>query len=87
LNTQPQTAAKKPFQKKTTRMTFVLVKRINHTHGNHNYTGSNAPENARSTFLHEYCHAIDRTIKEFIKPYGKDGSHYGSEKQTIVRLL
>jgi hypothetical protein len=46
----------------------------------HNYTGSNAPENARSTFLHEYCHAIDRTIKEFIKPYGKDGSHYGSEK-------
>lgn len=46
----------------------------------HNYNGSSAPEKARSTFLHEYCHSIDRTLKEIFRPYGKDGSHYGSEK-------
>lgn len=46
----------------------------------HNYTGASAAENARSTFLHEYCHSIDRTIKEIFRPYGKDGAHYASEK-------
>lgn len=46
----------------------------------HNYTGASAPENARSTFLHEYCHSIDRTIMEIFRPYGKDGAHYASEK-------
>ena len=45
----------------------------------HNYNGSNSVADATSTFLHEYCHSIDRTIKELIKPYGKDGSHYGDE--------
>jgi hypothetical protein len=45
--------------------------------GRYNYSGSDA--DARSTFVHEYSHSMDRTIKEFIKPYGKDGSHYSNE--------
>lgn len=41
------------------------------------YPGSEA--DARSTFVHEYAHSMDRTIKEIIYPYGKDGSHYSNE--------
>ncbi len=41
------------------------------------YPGSE--DNARSTFVHEYSHSMDRTIKEFISPYGKDGTHYTNE--------
>lgn len=45
--------------------------------GHYNYPG--AEDDARSTFVHEYAHSMDRTIKEFINPYGKDGSHYSNE--------
>ena len=44
----------------------------------HNYNYSGSSDNAASTFLHEYCHSIDKTIRE-IGSYGKDGSHYGDE--------
>ncbi len=42
-----------------------------------NYWGSE--EDARATFVHEFSHSCDRTVKEFIKPYGKDGRHSCSE--------
>ncbi len=42
-----------------------------------NYYGSD--EDAKSTFVHEFSHSCDRTIKEFIKPYGKDGRHSCNE--------
>lgn len=45
--------------------------------GRYNYPGSE--ESAQSTFVHEFSHSIDSTIKEFINPYGKDGSHFVSE--------
>lgn len=45
----------------------------------HNFNSKAGMEDVKSTFLHEYCHAIDKTNKEWIKPYGKDGSHYGDE--------
>ncbi len=45
--------------------------------GHYNYSG--AEDDARSTFVHEYAHSLDRTIKEFINPYGKDGSHFSNE--------
>lgn len=45
--------------------------------GRYNWPGSES--SARSTFVHEFAHSFDRTIKEFIKPYGKDGSHYANE--------
>lgn len=45
--------------------------------GRYNYPGSEA--DASSTFLHEFSHSMDRTIKEIITPYGKDGSHYTNE--------
>lgn len=45
--------------------------------GRYNWPGSES--SARSTFVHEFSHSIDRTIKEFIKPYGADGSHYANE--------
>ncbi|PKL49439.1 MAG: hypothetical protein CVV42_05490 [Candidatus Riflebacteria bacterium HGW-Riflebacteria-2] len=45
--------------------------------GRYNWPGSEA--SARSTFVHEFAHSFDRTIKEFIKPYGKDGSHFANE--------
>ena len=43
----------------------------------YSYTGS--AENAKSTFVHEFSHSMDRTISEFSKPYGPDGSHYFNE--------
>ena len=45
--------------------------------GRYNYPGSD--EDAKSTFVHEFAHSLDRTIKEIIHPYGKDGSHYANE--------
>jgi hypothetical protein len=56
-----------------------------YSHGNliqmsssrYNFPGSDS--DAKSTFVHEFAHSMDRTIKEFIKPYGKDGSHYTNE--------
>jgi len=42
-----------------------------------NYCGSD--ENAKSTFIHEFSHSCDRTVKEFIKPYGNDGNHSCNE--------
>ncbi|MBU1105031.1 MAG: hypothetical protein KKB51_00055 [Candidatus Riflebacteria bacterium] len=45
--------------------------------GRYNWPGS--AESACSTFVHEFAHSFDRTIKEIIKPYGKDGSHYCNE--------
>ncbi len=45
--------------------------------GRYNWTGSDV--NARSTFVHEFAHSFDRTIKEIINPYGKDGSHFANE--------
>ncbi|MEW6710940.1 MAG: hypothetical protein AB1403_14025, partial [Candidatus Riflebacteria bacterium] len=45
--------------------------------GHYNYGGSE--DDAQSTFVHEYAHSLDRTIKEFIHPYGKDGSHFSNE--------
>lgn len=45
--------------------------------GRYNWPGSE--DTARSTFVHEFAHSYDRTIKEFIKPYGKDGSHFANE--------
>jgi hypothetical protein len=45
--------------------------------GRYNWPGSE--DTARSTFVHEFAHSFDRTIKEFIKPYGKDGSHFANE--------
>ncbi len=41
------------------------------------YSGSEA--DATSTMLHEFCHSLDNTIKEFRNPYGKDGSHFVNE--------
>jgi hypothetical protein len=43
----------------------------------YNYPG--AADDAKSTFVHEFAHSMDRTIKELINPYGKDGSHYANE--------
>lgn len=45
--------------------------------GRYNWPGSEA--SARSTFVHEFAHSFDRTIKEFFNPYGKDGSHFANE--------
>jgi hypothetical protein len=45
--------------------------------GRYNYPGSES--DSRSTFVHEYAHSMDRTIKEFIHPYGKDDLHYVNE--------
>ncbi len=45
--------------------------------GRYNYPGSD--DDSQSTFVHEYSHSMDRTIKEIINPYGKDGSHYSNE--------
>lgn len=42
-----------------------------------NYSGSE--ENAKMTFIHEFSHSCDRTVKEIIKPYGKDGHHSCNE--------
>ncbi|HEY9070578.1 MAG TPA: hypothetical protein VIV61_09985 [Candidatus Ozemobacteraceae bacterium] len=42
-----------------------------------NYAGSD--EDAQATFVHEFSHSCDRTVKEFIKPYGKDGRHSCNE--------
>ncbi|HOY68114.1 MAG TPA: hypothetical protein PLP29_14620 [Candidatus Ozemobacteraceae bacterium] len=42
-----------------------------------NYAGSE--EDAQATFVHEFSHSCDRTVKEFIKPYGKDGRHSCNE--------
>jgi len=42
-----------------------------------NYWGSD--DDAKATFVHEFSHSCDRTVKEFIKPYGKDGRHSCSE--------
>lgn len=42
-----------------------------------NYWGSD--DDAKATFVHEFSHSCDRTVKEFIKPYGKDGRHTCSE--------
>ncbi|MGM0601438.1 MAG: hypothetical protein ACQETH_16625 [Candidatus Rifleibacteriota bacterium] len=44
----------------------------------YNFPGSD--KDAQSTFVHEFAHSMDRTIKEFIHPYGKDDSHYTNEK-------
>lgn len=44
------------------------------------YNYPNSEDDARSTFLHEYAHSMDGTVKEFFNPYGKDGSHYCDEK-------
>jgi hypothetical protein len=44
----------------------------------YNYSGSE--DDARSTFLHEFCHSLDVTMKEFSKPYGADGRHYANEQ-------
>lgn len=41
------------------------------------YSGSEA--DATSTMLHEFCHSLDNTFKEFRNPYGKDGSHFVNE--------
>ncbi len=43
----------------------------------YNWPGSDT--SASSTFVHEFAHSFDRTIKEFINPYGKDGSHFANE--------
>lgn len=43
-----------------------------------NYSGKNAYNDAMSTFLHEYCHSIDKITHDKYK-YGKDGTHYGDE--------
>ena len=43
----------------------------------YNFSGSD--KDAKSTFVHEFAHSMDRTIKEFIHPYGKDDSHYTNE--------
>lgn len=43
----------------------------------YDYKGSEF--SASSTFVHEFAHSYDRTIKEFKDPYGKDGSHYANE--------
>jgi len=43
----------------------------------YNYPGSDV--SAASTFVHEFAHSYDRTIKEFRDPYGKDGSHFANE--------
>jgi len=45
--------------------------------GRYNWPGSSP--SACSTFVHEFAHSFDRTIKEFINPYGKDGSHFANE--------
>lgn len=45
--------------------------------GRYNWPGSE--DSAKSTFVHEFSHSMDRTIKEIINPYGKDGSHFGNE--------
>ena len=45
--------------------------------GRYNWPGSD--ESAKSTFVHEFAHSFDRTIKEFKDPYGKDGSHFANE--------
>lgn len=42
-----------------------------------NYGGSE--DDAKSTFVHEFSHSCDRTVKELIKPYGKDGRHSCNE--------
>jgi len=42
-----------------------------------NYWGSD--DDAKATFVHEFSHSCDRTVKEFIKPYGKDGRHSCNE--------
>ncbi|NLI79112.1 MAG: hypothetical protein GX442_22045 [Candidatus Riflebacteria bacterium] len=44
----------------------------------YDYSGSEA--DATSTMLHEFCHSLDNTFKEFRNPYGKDGSHFVNEK-------
>lgn len=44
-----------------------------------NYNGANGPADAASTFVHEYAHSMDMTVKELINPYGKDGDHYANE--------
>ncbi len=43
------------------------------------YSWVGSEEKARSTFVHEFAHSFDRTIKEFKDPYGKDGSHFANE--------
>lgn len=43
----------------------------------YNYAGSDV--SAKSTFVHEFAHSYDRTIKEFKDAYGKDGSHFANE--------
>ncbi len=43
----------------------------------YNWPGSDV--SAQSTFVHEFAHSFDRTIKEFKDPYGKDGSHFANE--------
>lgn len=45
--------------------------------GRYNWPGSE--DNAKSTFVHEFAHSFDSTIKEFVNAYGKDGSHYANE--------
>lgn len=45
--------------------------------GRYNWSGSS--DSAKSTFVHEFAHSFDRTIKEFKDPYGKDGSHFANE--------
>ena len=45
--------------------------------GRYNFPGSDS--DARSTFVHEFAHTMDRTIHEFTHPYGKDGLHYVNE--------
>lgn len=43
----------------------------------YNWPGSS--DSAKSTFVHEFAHSFDRTIKEFKDAYGKDGSHFANE--------
>ena len=50
---------------------------INMSSNCYNYPGSE--DDATSTFVHEFAHCLDATIKEIKNPYGLDGSHYGNE--------
>lgn len=43
------------------------------------YSYADSDVSAKSTFVHEFAHSFDRTIKEFKDPYGKDGSHFANE--------
>lgn len=43
----------------------------------YNYGGGST--DAESTFVHEFAHCLDATIKEFKNPYGLDGHHMGNE--------